>query len=87
MENGDLFDGTQLNGETIEMWMEAGWISSRSDGKVQLSEIDWARARLIHDLKHGFGVNDEGVPIVLDLVDQLHGLRRAMRELIARTRS
>ena len=29
----------------------------------------------------GMGVNNEGIPIILDLVDQLHGLRRALRAL------
>ena len=50
----------------------------------RLSEIDIARARLIHDLKNNIGVNDEAVPLILDLIDQLHGLRRAMRNLVKR---
>src|SRR5206468_319219 len=28
-------------------------------------------------------VNDEGLPIILDLIDQLHGLRRALRDLLS----
>jgi chaperone modulatory protein CbpM len=86
MENRDLLAGTQFEVETIETWIEAGWLSPRSNSEPRLSEIDLARAQLIHDLRHGLGVNDEGIPVVLDLIDQLHGLRRAMRELIARTR-
>jgi chaperone modulatory protein CbpM len=45
------------------------------------SDIDVARAHLIRDLKGDFGVNDEGVDIILHLVDQLHGLRRALGQL------
>ena len=39
------------------------------------------RAFFICDLKAEFGVNDEGIEIVLHLVDQMHGLRRAMLAL------
>ena len=46
------------------------------------SEIDVARAQLIRDLGE-LGVNDEGIPIVLDLIDQLHGLRRTLRDLLS----
>jgi chaperone modulatory protein CbpM len=28
-------------------------------------------------------VNDEGIPVILDLVDQLHGLRRTLRDLLS----
>jgi chaperone modulatory protein CbpM len=28
------------------------------------------------------GVNDEGIAIILSLVDQMHGLRRVLRELM-----
>jgi chaperone modulatory protein CbpM len=38
-------------------------------------------------LKHDLGVNDEAVPIILDLIDQVHGLRRAVRELLERSRT
>jgi chaperone modulatory protein CbpM len=43
--------------------------------------MDVARAHLIQDLKADLGVNDEGVDVILHLVDQLHGLRRAMAQL------
>jgi chaperone modulatory protein CbpM len=43
--------------------------------------MDVARARLIRDLKDDFGVNDAGVDVILHLLDQLHGLRRAFDQL------
>ena len=46
------------------------------------SEIDVARAQLIRDLQ-GMGVNDEAIPIILDLIDQVHGLRRTVRTLLS----
>ena len=35
-------------------------------------EEDVCRILLIHDLKDKFGVNDEAVPVILHLVDQLN---------------
>lgn len=68
---------------TLETWVEAGWlVPSRVEDRVDYSEVDLARAHLINDLA-GLGVNEAGVPIVLDLVDQLHGLRRVLRDLLA----
>jgi chaperone modulatory protein CbpM len=51
-------------------------------GAWHFSEIDLARVQLIVDLKEDMGVNDEGVPIILDLVDQINGLRRLLNEFL-----
>jgi len=32
-------------------------------------------------------VNDDGISVVLHLIDQLHGLRRSMQELLAAMRA
>ena len=37
-----------------------------------LDEEDMARAQLIWQLQEEFGVNDESVPIILQLIDQLN---------------
>jgi chaperone modulatory protein CbpM len=44
--------------------------------------VDLARAQLIRDLREDIGVNDEGVSVILHLLDQVHGLRRSMQELL-----
>jgi chaperone modulatory protein CbpM len=73
--------------QTLETWVEAGWlVPGRIEGRLHYSEVDLARAHLIHDLT-GLGVNEAGVPIVLDLVDQLHGLRRVVRHLLSAAKS
>jgi chaperone modulatory protein CbpM len=84
MQIRDFFDNDDIEAETIAIWIEAGWLAPDREGDNGLSEIDIARARLIHDLKNNIGVNDEAVPLILDLIDQLHGLRRAMRHLVRR---
>lgn len=76
----------QFDAEAVELWIEAGWLLPLQEGESRLSDVDLARAQLIHELKHDLGVNDEGIPLILDLIDQLHGMRRVMRELLERNR-
>jgi chaperone modulatory protein CbpM len=67
---------------TLNAWIEEEWlIPSGSSVELTFSEIDIARAQLIRDLHADFGVNDEGVGVILHLVDQLHGMRRTLLEL------
>ena len=49
--------------------------------------MDLARAELIRDLRDDLGVNDEGISVVLHLLDQVHGLRRSMQHLLNEMRS
>ncbi len=57
-------------------------IPSRSNDDLAFSEADVARARLIRDLIDDLGVNAEGVGVALHLLDQIHGLRKAMAEVL-----
>jgi chaperone modulatory protein CbpM len=67
---------------TMEQWFAQEWIvPPQAAPRAVISEVDAARAFFIRDLKVEFGVNDEGIEIVLHLVDQMHGLRRAMLAL------
>jgi chaperone modulatory protein CbpM len=66
---------------SLAAWVEAGWLLPDAPARV-LSDVDLARADLIQDLL-ALGVNEEGVPVILDLVDQLHGMRRALRILLS----
>jgi chaperone modulatory protein CbpM len=75
----------QFDARALDRWIKAGWLRPLETEPTQLSEIDLARAQLIFDLTANLGVNDEGVPVILDLIDQVHGLRRAMRELLKRS--
>ena len=38
----------------------------------QFADEDIARIKLIHELKEEFGVNNESIPIILHLLDQLY---------------
>jgi chaperone modulatory protein CbpM len=68
--------------QTLEFWLEQRWlIPDQTSAEMNFSDMDIARARLIQDLRTDFGVNDEGIDVILHLVDQLHGLRRALVQL------
>jgi chaperone modulatory protein CbpM len=69
---------------TLNVWTDEEWLIPRASGSaLQFSDADLARARLIRDLKLDLGVNDEGIAIILHLLDQLHGLRSLVRDIHA----
>jgi chaperone modulatory protein CbpM len=63
---------------SLESWIAAGWLIPQREPELIFSDIDLARAHLIRELKEDFGVNDEGISLILHLLDQIHGLRRSM---------
>lgn len=70
--------------ETLSTWVETRWLLPVQDKEeLSFSELDLARAHFIRDLKNDLGVNDDGVEIILNLVDQIHGLRHALGKLSA----
>ncbi|NEW96682.1 MerR family transcriptional regulator [Rhodopseudomonas sp. BR0G17] len=82
MQMQEFVDRSHLNASTIEAWVKAEWLIADRPGH-QFSEQDLARARLIQDLKGDLGVNDEGIALVLYLLDQLYGLRCLLRDIQA----
>jgi chaperone modulatory protein CbpM len=82
MNKHEFLTCSGLQVQTLEFWLEQQWlIPQETSAGMTFSDMDVARARLIQDLKADFGVNDEGVDVILHLVDQLHGLRRALGQL------
>jgi chaperone modulatory protein CbpM len=68
---------------TLDVWLGEQWLlpdTSMTD--MEFSDIDLARAAFILDLQRDLGVNAEGIGIILDLVDQMHGLRRVLGALL-----
>jgi chaperone modulatory protein CbpM len=84
METQEFIGRSHLDTRTLSAWVEAEWLVPVASKKsFQFSEADLARARLIGDLKADFGVNDEGIAIILHLLDQLYGLRCLVRDIQA----
>ena len=79
----EFLERARLDRETLEVWIEEEWLlPGRTANELAFTEMDLARAKLIRDLKHDMGVNDEGVGVVLNLLDQIHGLRKVMADLL-----
>ena len=67
---------------TLSVWVEQRWIIPLADGNAQLyHDADIARGRLILDLIDQMGVNENGVDVVMALIDQVHGLRGKLQAL------
>jgi chaperone modulatory protein CbpM len=82
MNKQQFLNSAGLEVQTLEVWLEQRWlIPQETAAGENFSDMDVARAHLIRDLKADFGVNDEGVDVILHLVDQLHGLRRVLEQL------
>jgi chaperone modulatory protein CbpM len=82
MNKQEFLTFSDVEMQTLEFWLEQEWlIPEQTTAGFGFSEKDVARARLIQNLKSDFGVNDEGIDVVLHLVDQLHGMRRALAHL------
>jgi chaperone modulatory protein CbpM len=78
----------RLDRDTLEAWIEEEWlVPSSAPDEPAFTEADLARAALIRDLKNDMDVNDPGIGVILSLVDQVHGLRRTLVELLATVRS
>jgi chaperone modulatory protein CbpM len=75
----EFLERTRLDRRTLEVWIEEEWlIPGRADDELAFTDMDLARANLIGDLKDKMGVNDEGLGVILHLIDQMHALRRAL---------
>ena len=83
MDDREFLVRTSIRAETLEMWVSAGWLlPERKDDRHSFTEIDVARAHLIHDLQNDLGINEAGIDVILDLLDQLYGLRCTLREVL-----
>ena len=73
----------ELDQETLDVWIKEEWLVPRGTAtELLFSEVDLARAKLIQDLRRDIGVNDESVGVILNLLDQVHGLRKALAGLL-----
>jgi len=63
-------------------WVEQRWIKPvRQGDEILFDEADAARARLIDELRRNLSIDDEAMPVVLGLLDQLYYARRTMAAL------
>jgi len=70
-----------VNRQDLERWILLDWVRpDKEDGGYVFQAIDVARVRLIRELLDDMKLNEEAMPVVLVLLDQLYETRRRMRE-------
>lgn len=78
----DVVAEIKVNERELSAWIERNWILPvEEDGQYYFDETDVARARLIAELHRDLEVNEEAIPVVLRLLDQVYDLRRALSTL------
>jgi chaperone modulatory protein CbpM len=71
-----------LRRDDLHRWIGNAWV--RPDGapdQYVFRDIDVERVRLILELRDEMQVNEDALPVVLSLLDQLYDTRRRMRRL------
>jgi len=67
----------------FRVWVKQGWIKPADEAAQTFSEADAARAVLICNLEDELGFAEEDVPVLLNLIDQIHGLRAELMGVLA----
>ncbi|MBL9097465.1 MAG: hypothetical protein JNK07_11110 [Alphaproteobacteria bacterium] len=70
----------ELSVQRLHKWIRLGWVRpERREGAAFFHDVDVARVRLLNELEHTLEFDDDTVPLVLSLLDQIHGLRNELR--------
>lgn len=73
---------TMLEPDDLRRWIAEGYVRGEAaEGALCFHEIDVERVRLILELRHDLAVNEEALPVVLGLLDQVYALRRRLKQL------
>jgi chaperone modulatory protein CbpM len=68
----------------LEHWIAERWVLPERQGEAWLfQEVDVARLHLIVELRQDLAIDEEAMPLVLHLLDQIYALRRRMKQLSA----
>lgn len=82
MEFEDVLAELDIGASELNFWIEQHWVLPvQNQGSFFFDEADVARVRLITELRNDMGVNDDAIPVVLRLLDQIYSLRRALSDL------
>ena len=72
----------RLTAVHVERWVARGLLRPSADGEKWIFEpVDVARVQLLSDLSDQMGFDEESVETVVDLLDQVHTLRRQLHQL------
>jgi chaperone modulatory protein CbpM len=69
--------------EDLSGWVERRWVLPVRSGKtLAFDDADRARIRMILDFHRDLAIDDEAMPVVLDLLDRLHATRAQLRAVL-----
>jgi chaperone modulatory protein CbpM len=72
----------EIGASELHAWIEQNWVLPvEQEGDFLFDETDVARVKLIAELRNDLGVNEDAIPVVLRLLDQVYSLRRALADL------
>ena len=78
----DALTDLGLDVAEVERWIALDWMRpDGAPGQWQFTAIDVARLRLIQELRHDLRLEEDALPVVLRLMDQLYDARRQLRRL------
>ena len=68
-----------LSAEDLHHWVDEGWVRPSKRGRAMtFSAVDLARVQLICDIRYNLMIDEDALPLVLSLLDQIYGLRREL---------
>ena len=68
----------------LRRWIEERWVRPEAAaGAYMFREVDVARVRLILELRYELAIDEEAMPVVLQLLDQVYALRRRLKAMRA----
>ncbi len=71
-----------IDAAEVADWLARGWVEAGGTPPDWIfDEVQLARVRLVRDLRHDAGVEEDALALVLSLLDQVYTLRRGMRVL------
>jgi chaperone modulatory protein CbpM len=71
-----------IGASELSAWIEQHWVLPvEEDGDFLFDDTDVARVKLIAELRNDLGVNEDAIPVVLRLLDQVYSLRHALAAL------
>ena len=71
-----------IGASELNAWIEQNWVRPiQYQDSFEFDEADLARVKLIVELRSDMGVNEDAMPVVLRLLDQVYSLRRALSAL------
>jgi chaperone modulatory protein CbpM len=78
----DILVALDIGASELHGWIEQSWVLPvEEDGDFFFDEADVARVRLLAELRNDLGVNEDAIPVVLRLLDQVYSLRQALTDL------